>query len=152
MPASHKASRIPRFEQRLERRRTAMQVTDVRSAVEQQRKNTPRHDNTPSPAVPCFLFGMHDAYCNPLGRIDEAIFNRTGMNLPLWVPTRAASTCDNCMAFGGAVDPACFTAHTCSCARGGQRERMRTGPGRRKVSTSSDSRTLLLALSAPLSH
>jgi hypothetical protein len=109
-----------------------MQVTDVRSAIEQQRKNTPCHDNTPSPAVPCFLFGMHDAYCNPLGRIDEAIFNRTGMNLPLWVPTRAASTCDNLMAFGEAVDPACFTAHTCSCARGGQRERMRTGPGRRK--------------------
>ena len=33
---------MPCFEQRLERNRTAMQVTDVRSAIEQQRKNTPR--------------------------------------------------------------------------------------------------------------
>jgi len=61
--------------------------------------------------VPCFLFGMHDAYQNPLARLDASLFNRTGINLPLWLPTRAAaSTGDKVMVFGSAVDPYSYSS------------------------------------------
>ena len=67
--------------------------------------------NGPQPLViPCFLFGMHDAFFNPLSGLDALLFKWTGANLPLWLPTRSASSITSkAMAFGTPLDPAGYT-------------------------------------------
>ena len=40
-----------------------------------------------SSVVPAFVFGMHDSYWTPFSGIDRALYEATGLNIPLWLPT-----------------------------------------------------------------
>lgn len=56
--------------------------------------------------IPCYMFGMHDAFFNPLAIIDKALFYATGANIPLWLPTlSSASSNGQMMVFGEPVNP-----------------------------------------------
>ena len=56
--------------------------------------------------LPVFLFGMNDAYFNPLDTLDQFLFNKTGINIPLWLPTKITDFhSDNVMVIGRALDP-----------------------------------------------
>ena len=37
--------------------------------------------------IPTFIFGMNDAFFNPLSWFDEMLHDKIGINLPLWLPT-----------------------------------------------------------------
>ena len=64
----------------------------------------------PTNVVPCFLFGLHDSYRNPLARLDALLFNATGVNLPLWMPT-SANGGPFWMVCGAAIDPLEFSSN-----------------------------------------
>ena len=65
-------------------------------------------DGQPTKVVPVFIFGMHDSYHNPLARLDAALFDLTGVNLPLWLPTAACGG-PYWMVCGAALDPLDFS-------------------------------------------
>lgn len=56
--------------------------------------------------LPVFLFGMNDAYFNPLDTLDQLLFNMIGINIPLWLPTTLTDfQSDNVMVIGRALNP-----------------------------------------------
>ena len=72
-----------------------------------QAKSTSQRRGSPC-VVPCFAFGMQDAYVNPLSSVDEKLYLRTGVNLPLWLPSRNGGGI--CIVVANALDPHSFSS------------------------------------------
>lgn len=61
---------------------------------------------TPCVVVPCFVFGLHDSFMNPLATLDAKLYESTGLNIPLWIPTSANKGTHTVI--GEAIDPCDF--------------------------------------------
>uniref|UniRef100_A0A7S4ASW0 diacylglycerol O-acyltransferase n=1 Tax=Pseudo-nitzschia australis TaxID=44445 RepID=A0A7S4ASW0_9STRA len=58
--------------------------------------------------VPCFVFGLHDSFTNPLAAIDAKLYKNTGVNIPLWLPTSSKDSFGTHMVIGKGIDPGEF--------------------------------------------